>query len=108
MGEAACTDEIMKYLVMDNTCSLVSPRQKNYFLVIRKSCIMKICSKEQHFFLTNILCCHRILLSKTDPENLNMSKEICVSNSNIIKATCVQYQNKKVIQEASKIRAKTM
>ena len=46
MGEAACTDEIMKYLVMDNTCSLVSPRQKNYFLVIRKSCIMKICSKE--------------------------------------------------------------
>ena len=44
MNEAAYTDAIMKYLVMDNTCGLA--RQKNYFLVIRKSCLMKICSKE--------------------------------------------------------------
>ena len=48
---------------------------------------------------------HRILLSKSDPETLNMSKEIVVLNSNIINATCVQYQNEKVIQEASKIHS---
>ena len=34
-----------------------------------------------------------------------MSKEIVVLKSNIINATCVQYQNEKVIQEASKIRS---